>query len=189
MPLAAVTHAVGDRTERAFHDFGAAMGRDLSALVGGARPGNTEPLREEEPAREAETSASEPPVATSAAPPKHAKKSHRVRGDTKLFVYVDEKTITELARRRAVPSSKPVPAKGARPAGIALFGVAALGVGLRDGDVLTSVEGRSVQAEGQVIGVVTGVLLSHARRISGEFWRGDRPGAIVVDLPPVQFAP
>jgi S1-C subfamily serine protease len=62
-------------------------------------------------------------------------------------------------------------------------------VGLKDGDVLTAVEGRSVQAEGQVVGIVMVMLARHARRISGEFWRGERRGSIVVDVPIVQLTP
>jgi hypothetical protein len=33
------------------------------------------------------------------------------------------------------------------------------------------------------------MLARHARRISGEFWRGDRRGSIVVDVPIVQLSP
>lgn len=40
------------------------------------------------------------------------------------------------------------------PAGIELYGVGALGIGLVDGDRLVSVDGRSVERRGQVIGAV-----------------------------------
>lgn len=121
-------------------------------------------------------------------PAKHAKKGRSARGP-ELSIHIGEKQLVELSRQRSIPAGRPVPAKGTRPAGIALFGVGGYGVGLKDGDVLTAVEGRSVQAEGQVVGIVMVMLARHARRISGEFWRGERRGSIVVDVPIVQLSP
>jgi S1-C subfamily serine protease len=184
MPVAAVTHAATDRTEKAFFDFGAALARGLPAVPSSGPA----PLPLAPAVAETVESAPAPDAPPKGKSSKHAK--HGRRPDSAdLGVYIDERKISELARLQAMPAGKPVPSNGTRPSGIALFGVAGLGVGLRDGDVLTAVEGRSVQAEGQVVGIVVGMLARHARRISGEFWRGNRRGSIVVEVPVVRLAP
>ena len=120
---------------------------------------------------------------------KPAKRSHGGRhAATDISVYVGERKLLELARSGVVPTGRSVPADSARPAGIALSGVSVYGVGLRDGDVLTAVEGHPVLAESQVVGVVIGVLSRHERKITGEFWRGARHGSIVVEFPVVRLS-
>jgi hypothetical protein len=189
MPVAAVTRVATDRSERAFHDWGVAIGHGLPS------PSSVSPAPEVEllpdfgsdEMSELELAWLSADVAPGAKPSKHAKKGHRTSPD--LSIHIDEKRLVELSRTRSIPAGRPVPATAVRPAGIALFGVGGYGVGLKDGDVLTTVEGRSVQAEGQVVGVVMVMLARHARRISGEFWRGERRGSIVVDVPVVQLSP
>jgi hypothetical protein len=192
MPLAAVTSPGADRAEHAFYDFGRSIGQVVSGFVGTPSHAPSRGSNEVEAAAAAQPEAAPGGVAPASKPSARSsnsnKKARHATQSPELVVTVGEQRILELARLRAVPEGRPVPAKGARPAGIALYGVSRLGVGLRDGDVLTAVEGRSVQAEGQVIGVVTSVLLRQVRRISGEFWRGDRRGVIVVDLPIVRLS-
>jgi hypothetical protein len=185
MPVAAVTRWMGDRTERGFHDWGAALARDLPV------PASFHPEHQPLPEPDAVTSEDALPFAAPAQKPgKHGKKGRRTPAEAPdLAVHIDEKRLVELSRHRSIPEGRPVPAQGTRPAGIALFGVGGYGVGLRDGDVLTAVEGRSVQAEGQVVAVVMVMLARHARRISGEFWRGERRGSIVVEVPLVKLPP
>ncbi len=81
------------------------------------------------------------------------------------------------------PSGTPVAATPWRPAGLALAGVSALGVGLRDGDVLVRAGGTPARSDGAVIGAVRGALQSKAKAISGEVWRGQRRIIITVELP------
>jgi hypothetical protein len=191
MPVAAVTRMATDGTERAFHDWGVAIGRGLPS------PASLRPAPEVELSpdfgsdelAELELAWLSVDAAPGTKPAKHAKKGHHTARPPELSIHIDEKRLVELSRNRSIPAGRPVPAKGVRPAGIALFGVGGYGVGLKDGDVLTAVEGRSVEAEGQVVGIVMVMLARHARRISGEFWRGDRRGSIVVDVPIVQLSP
>ena len=76
-----------------------------------------------------------------------------------------------------------MPATPWRPAGLALAGVSALGVGLRDGDVLVRAGGTQARSDGAVIGAVRGALQSKASAISGEVWRGRRRIIVTVELP------
>jgi hypothetical protein len=98
-------------------------------------------------------------------------------------VFVSQHTIIRLANARAVPTGQPVAASASRPAGIALAGVGALGIGLRDGDVLTEVAGRPARAEGQVVAAVLVALTRHERQISAVFFRGAEKWLLVVELP------
>lgn len=183
MPFAALTSAAGDRAERSFHDFGVVLGGGVS-FVAGAASGTAQNVLPDPSDSEAPRDLSSMSVErTAPANPK----GRRRTAVGELTVHVGEARLLELARARVVPTGQSVPARAPRPAGIALHGVSALGVGLKEGDVLTAVEGRPVQAEGQVVGVVIGVLMRHARKITGEFWRGSQHGSIVVDLPLVEL--
>lgn len=191
MPFAAAAQSVNERAERAFRDWGAALGRGLGDRVALApRESDRAPVPDDFPVPADEPDAlSGPPLAGDKPPSRRPKKGQNSARAPELSVYVDERRLTEIARRHTIPAARPVPATAARPAGIALFGVGGFGVGLRDGDVLTAVEGRPVQAEGQVVGVVMAMLARHERRITGEFWRGGRRGSIVVDVPVVELLP
>ena len=74
-------------------------------------------------------------------------------------------------------------ADGPRPAGIELFGVGSLGIGMRDGDVLTVVAGRAVRTEAQIVGLVLAARARHDPGISAVFWRGKAPWALFVAMP------
>ena len=98
-------------------------------------------------------------------------------------VFVSEHTVLRLARAGIVPSGHSIPARGARPAGIELSGVARLGVGLREGDVLTEVAGRAVQNEDQVVAIILAALARQVRSLSGVFFRGGVRWSLVVEVP------
>lgn len=91
--------------------------------------------------------------------------------------------VLRAARSGARPSGVPVPASGARPAGLLLQGVGQFGVGLRDGDVLTSVAGAPASSVGAVVAAVTGAWRAEARVLSAVVWRGDQPIQVAVELP------
>ena len=74
-------------------------------------------------------------------------------------------------------------AAGARPAGIELSSVSALGVGVHDGDVLTEVAGQPVRNEGQVVGAVLALRARRAASISAVFYRGQERWSLVVEMP------
>jgi hypothetical protein len=98
-------------------------------------------------------------------------------------IRVSKAVVLSLAERRVKPSGKFVPAHGNRPAGIALFGVGALGLGVLDGDVLTEVEGRPARAPGQVIEAVVRARGRRADTISGVLYRGQERFVLVVEQP------
>jgi hypothetical protein len=98
-------------------------------------------------------------------------------------VLVGASTVLRLANRGAVPEGHPVNAAGARPAGIELSSVSALGVGVQDGDVLTEVAGQSVRSEGQVVGAVLALRARRAKAISAVFYRGQERWSLVVEMP------
>lgn len=98
-------------------------------------------------------------------------------------VRVSAQQVLALAARRAVPQAVPVPAQGERPAGLRLVGVSALGVGMRDGDILTRVAGAPVTSAGAVVEIVLRARAKQAREISAEFWRDGARWALVVEQP------
>ena len=113
--------------------------------------------------------------------PAPGKKAHArpvVRG-----IHVGAATVLRLAGSGVRPSGAPVPASGVRPAGLALSGLGGLGVGLRDGDVLTEVAGAAATSEGAVVGAVIAARDRRAPAISGQVWRGVEIWQIVVDMP------
>ncbi len=105
-------------------------------------------------------------------------RKRRVRG-----LRVRQETILRLARARAIPTTNPVPAKWGRPAGLAFSDVSALGVGLKDGDVLTKVAGVPALNRGSVISTVMSVRERRAPTISAEFWRGGERYQLLVEMP------
>ena len=76
-----------------------------------------------------------------------------------------------------------MPAKGARPPGLQLSGVSGLGVGVRDGDVLTHAAGRPVTSREGVVGAVLAVHARGARTITGTLYRDRQKYGITVELP------
>lgn len=105
-------------------------------------------------------------------------------------MFVPASTVLRLANGGAtVPRAVYVPALGERPAGLRLLGVSALGVGMRDGDVLTRVLGAEVSSVGEVVARVIAARNQRARSISGEFWRDGSRWALIVEQPYVDPEP
>lgn len=98
-------------------------------------------------------------------------------------VLVSARTVLSLANRGVSPSAVLVPPSGPRPAGLRLAGVGALGIGMRDGDVLTRVLGVPVSSVSAVADLVIRARARQLPRISGEFWRDGRPRTVVVEQP------
>ncbi|HEY4157884.1 MAG TPA: hypothetical protein VGM29_07295 [Polyangiaceae bacterium] len=109
---------------------------------------------------------------------RHARRSKQVAD-----VRVSAARVLALAERRALPHATPVPANGVRPAGLQLRGVSALGLGVRDGDVLTDAAGTPALSAAAVVGVVVAARTHHASEISGRIFRGAEPYTIVVEQP------
>lgn len=98
-------------------------------------------------------------------------------------LHVSADAVLRLARSGARPRGVPVPAEGARPAGILLQDVGGLGVGLQDGDVLTMAGGAPSLAPSDVVGMVIAARGRRAALIGGQFWRDGEPWNLVVEQP------
>jgi hypothetical protein len=98
-------------------------------------------------------------------------------------IRVKAATVLRLANRGVRPSGVPVPAEGDRPAGLALQGVSGLGVGLRDGDILTQVAGAPASSTGAVVGAVLAARQRRAPAMSGLVYRGSEKIALYVEMP------
>lgn len=98
-----------------------------------------------------------------------------------LLVRAD--TVLRLARAGVVPAASPVAGGSESPAGMRLSGVSALGVGLRDGDVLTHVLGQPATSRSSVVSLVLQARARREQRISAVFWRGGVPWQLWVEMP------
>ncbi len=98
-------------------------------------------------------------------------------------VYVSADQVERLSRVTKVPASRFVEPKGERPAGLQVAGVSGLGIGVRDGDVLTRVAGANVKSSAAVISTVLQLRAKRVAAISGEFWRGQERFQIVFQMP------
>lgn len=171
---------------RAYADGVAAeTGRTLAALVP-PRPAPP-PLSSADAAalvsfaREEASALAKPPVE---APRKANKTRAKAVKPKEKAVFVPASVVLRLANGGAsVPRAVPVPALGERPAGLRLLGVSSLGVGMRDGDVLTRVLGAEVGSVGEVVARVIAARNQRARNISGEFWRDGARWVLVVEQP------
>ena len=101
-------------------------------------------------------------------------------------IRVSAATVLRIANSGARPVGIPVPAEGARPAGLMLSGVSGLGVGMQDGDVLTHAGGRPALSEADVVGLVIAARGKEVPSIGGRFWRDGEPWNLVVEQPYVR---
>ena len=174
--------------------WGTVIGREVAGVAVHLRPAAAPPPSPEASAPDSDF-AEQPPVTTSnsdalSAPgPRKAGPKRKPGAPAKLGVFVSAATVLRLAQASAMPHAVAVGPQGARPAGLRLLGVSGLGIGMRDGDVLTSVLGARVSATGEVVSRVIAARARRAREISGEFWRNGVPGSIVVEQPYLDEAP
>lgn len=122
--------------------------------------------------------AAAPASAVSSSPAKVVGKPRGHRG-----IHVGAKTVLSLAERGTRPSGIFVQAEGKRPAGLMLLGVSSLGVGLRDGDILTHAAGQRATSEGQVVSLVLSARGARQAQIGGRIWRDGVSFPLVVDQP------
>ena len=110
-------------------------------------------------------------------------KSHQQSTKTKPSIHVSASKVLCLAQQGSEPSGKPTPAKGKRPAGVALYGVSGLGIGAMDGDVVTEVLGQPVRSVAQGIMLIIAARAAQRPVITGTIWRGSRPISVAVEQP------
>lgn len=98
-------------------------------------------------------------------------------------LFVSQATVLKLAQTSARPRGAFVPQTSEHPAGLRLSGVAALGIGLQDGDILTEALGITPRGPGEIIGAIIEARAQHARFLSGTAWRHGESFRITVEQP------
>jgi hypothetical protein len=98
-------------------------------------------------------------------------------------LFVSKGTVLELARSAARPRGSFVAQTLQHPAGLRLFGVAALGIGLQDGDILIEALGITPRSPGEIIGAIIEARAKQARLLSGTLWRQGQTFHITVEQP------
>jgi hypothetical protein len=138
---------------------------------------------------DAETETDEPAVvvidAATKAPAKHVGKAPRKVQSSALFV--SEATVLKLAQSAARPRGSFVAQTPQHPAGLRLSGVAALGIGLQEGDILIEALGIAPRAPGEIIGAILAARAKQARYLSGTLWRQGQTLRITVEQPYLDF--
>jgi len=194
LPLPAVAWAAVQLADAA----GCSLGRVISGLAGGAAAGRGTSVAASAPSgvlraasqtsgEGARTARSAPPRSRAAAP--GFGKSAQRQPPARWGIRIRAQTVLRIANSGQRPTGSPIQASGQRPAGLVLHGVGALGVGLQDGDILTSAAGRPALTPGDVIGVVLASRGARVAVISGRFWRNGQPWQIVVEQPYLQHEP
>jgi len=91
--------------------------------------------------------------------------------------------VLKLAQSAARPRGSFVAPTPQHPAGLRLSGVAALGIGLQDGDILIEALGIAPRAPGEIIGAILAARAKQARYLSGTLWRQGQTFRITVEQP------
>jgi hypothetical protein len=187
-PLGAVRlgQALADR-------WGAAIGREAAAVAGYLIPTPMPPpapvVEDSSLGVELDESLARAPDAGKPPTAAERKAGKRRGAPARVGVFVPAATVLRLAQAQVMPRAVAVGPLGARPAGLRLIGVGGLGIGMRDGDVLTRVLGAPVSATGEVVSRVISARGRRAREISGEFWRNGAACSIVVEQPYLEAEP
>ena len=103
--------------------------------------------------------------------------------ETRHSVFISAAQVLCVAQQGIQPSGKPVPAKGKRPAGVAVYGVSTLGFNVRDGDVVTEIMGQPVRSVTQGIAMILAARAAKRSSITGTAWRALRPYSVTVEQP------
>jgi hypothetical protein len=98
-------------------------------------------------------------------------------------VFVSAEKVLRLSESRVTPKGVRVPASGARPAGLSLTGVAGLGIGLRDGDILTRALGQPALSSSAVIRAILVARAQRVKVLEGEFYRDGERWTLRVEQP------
>jgi len=184
-----ISLGTADRLEAAARDYGTELGKGVAELSASAPAVDADPEPDVVtgadflvPPRDLGDGAFSSPANRSNA---NAKKRARSRAVVKPGhgLRVSAGTVLRLARAAVIPVGHSVPARGARPPGIEVTGVTALGIGVRDGDVLTEVAGVPVTDATEVVAIVLALRQRHDGAISAVFYRDKEPWALTVEMP------
>lgn len=98
-------------------------------------------------------------------------------------LFVSQATVLKLAESAARPRGAFVGQTGEHPPGLRLSGVASLGIGLQDGDILIEALGIAPRGPGEVIGAIIEARARNARLLSGTVWRQGQTFRLTVEQP------
>lgn len=104
-------------------------------------------------------------------------------GQVPRGLFVSAEQVLRLSRVGARPGGIPVSPAGTRPGGLLLTGVGGLGVGLRDGDILTEALGQPAVSEESVVGAIIRARGARQAQLSGRVWRDGRVFPLIVAQP------
>jgi hypothetical protein len=98
-------------------------------------------------------------------------------------LFVSRATVLKLAQSAARPRGSFVGGTPQHPAGLRLSGVAGLGIGLQDGDILIEAMGIAPRASAEIVGAVVEARARRAEALSGTLWRRGQTFRITVQQP------
>lgn len=98
-------------------------------------------------------------------------------------LFVSATAVLQLSKSAARPQGNFVPQTSQHPAGLRLVGVGALGIGVRDGDILIDAMGISPRASGEILGAIIEARARRVRALSGTLWRDGHTFRITVEQP------
>jgi hypothetical protein len=155
---------------------------DLLLVVSAPLPPSATVSVAEAPPELDELLASETTLAASRKAPA-ARQGRTARSPAPGALFVSAAKVLELSQSAARPQGAFVPATATHPAGLRLFGVGGLGIGVQDGDILTEALGVTPQTPGQIIGAIIEARAKQARYLSGTLWRRGQVLRITVEQP------
>jgi len=115
--------------------------------------------------------------------PAHGSAKTRPKSAAAGAVFVSKATVLELAKSPARPRGSFVSQTPEHPAGLRLWGVSALGIGVQDGDVLIEALGATPRSPGQVIAAIIEARAKQPRFLSGTLFRHGQRVPITVEQP------
>ncbi|HYP87111.1 MAG TPA: hypothetical protein VEQ59_03145, partial [Polyangiaceae bacterium] len=151
----------------------------VSMLLRAAAPLAAKPPIAEEPAPVVE----EPTQLAVEASPRAKGHSPKIVNKPPRALFVGRATVLKLAQSAARPRGSFVAPSAEHPAGLRLSGVAALGIGLQDGDILIEALGITPRAPGEIVGAIIQARAQHAASLSGTLWRRGQSFGITVEQP------
>jgi hypothetical protein len=121
------------------------------------------------------------PVVLAGKAPAHG--ARLLRPSAPAPIFVSRAKVLALAQSSARPQGAFVQQTAEHPAGLRLSGVAPLGIGVQDGDILIEALGMTPRSPGQVIGAIIEARSQKARALSGTLWRRGQTFRITVEQP------
>lgn len=98
-------------------------------------------------------------------------------------LFVSAASVLRLSKSAARPQGTFVAQTLQHPAGLRLMGVAALGIGVQDGDILVDAMGMTPRSSGEIIGAIIQARAQRVRHLSGTLWRRGQTFRITVEQP------